>query len=337
MKTTYQDITDCIKDLIEVSDFIIIPGLGALVMQMEPAEISLSQNVIFPPRKKIIFNPVLKTSDGLLINALQQKMGIDYVLAETMVHQFTQSILLLLETKCRADIEDIGYFYKSSEGNILFESLIDLYDLSESFGLYPVHLIGTEADIQQNNFSENKRNRIISFNLDIKSIYKIAAVVIVVLFLLIYWKKSSHVNFYAGFSDMILGKRNASEVRIVHYTYPDFVGKYDALIKPTKDVKVELEETALVNSLNMHTIKSNIHRSGYEVVLGCFKIEQNARKLLKQLNSNGVKAELQWNELKKMYVVFIGNFDEKNKAFDYLVNLKNRLRIKDAWIREKEN
>lgn len=322
--SSYKEIIDCLKHLIETQDFIVIPDFGALVMQMESAEFSVAQNVLFPPRKKVLFNPLLKHNDGLLISELQKMLNIEFVLAQTMVHHFVQSLNVLLETKRRADIEGIGYFYKDLEGNILFESTLNPFYLSESLGLFPVQTIPVEIKTEHRFETNNiEKKKIIVFQP--KNLYKAASVLVIVGLLVLYFLTATP-EWKNNFADFV-GIKPARPIYLSKTSYPEINFDYSIHL-PTvnNNTNVSKENNALI---------SNKNQSLFSIIAGCFRVEQNARRLLNEFKNKRIKASIVWNAEKQLFVVSVGQFNDKNQASDYLNTLKQKSILKDAWIKEE--
>ncbi len=327
MEKHYKEIVDCLRELIEVHDFIIIPDFGALVMQLEPAELSVSQNVIFPPRKKILFNPLLKHSDGLLTSELQKKLGIEFVLAQSLVQRFVQTLYVLLDTKRRVDIEEIGYFYKDIEENVLFECTMDPFYLSESFGLssIQVSVIETKSVFQSNEIGNGDRREII--RLDVKNIYKAAVIIFIVFSLLIYWYIVP-VDIKTNLANVLGYSRTSDKIKISRTVYPLFQVKYDVI-----SIKKKPLNNSTTKPLDKVTEKK--HSAVFSIVVGCFKVEQNAQRLTSELNKKQIKASIRWNSEKQLFVVSIGIFQNKLEAVKRLNDLKVKGVLNDGWIKEE--
>jgi len=340
MKNSYKEIIECLKDLIETQDFVIIPEFGALVMRMEPAEFSIAQNVLFPPHKNITFNPLLKHNDGVLIAEVQKKLGIEYVLAQTMVQHFVQSLKVLLETKSRSDIEGIGYFYKDMEGNILFESQLNPFYLSESFGLSPICVIPISREKEEVFVSTEKPSaKVIRFQS--KNIYKAAVVLVIASLIFIYWWRNARdiKNSWAN----LFGVRSAKMSIYVNTTrYPVICKKYDRFefFKEDPIIKTKWSEntTSVENTIKSVDKKEvvNHFKSYFSVVVGCFKSESNAKRLSQQFAKKEIQASIKWNNEKQLYVVSIGQFTTKEAAVEELQRLKLKGILSDAWVKEEK-
>lgn len=321
MSTQYKEVIDCLKHLIDTQEFIVIPDFGALVMQMESAEFSFSQNVVFPPRKKVLFNPLLKHNDGLLISEVQKKLNIDFVLSQTLVHQFVQSIKVLLDTKRRVDVEDIGFFYKDIHDNILFESSLNAFYLSESFGLYPVPAVVIEKEPTAFQSKGKNEKRIVQF--DTRNLYRAAVVFLIAGLLFVYWWVSPF-DFKFDLAN-IASHPAKNKIQVSGFVYPVVKIRYNDFYFNKKSDKIVENSGKSGNNKN----------SVFSIVAGCFRVEENAKKLFNEFKSKGIEASVKWNAEKQLYVVSIGDFNDKLKASASLKDLKTKGILKDAWIKEQ--
>ena len=340
MKASYKEIIECLKDLIETQDFIIIPEFGALVMQMESAEFSIAQNVLFPPHKNITFNPLLKHNDGVLIAEIQKKLGIEYVLAQTMVQHFVQSLKVLLETKSRADIEGIGYFYRDIEGNVLFESQLNPFYLSESFGLSPISVIPISREKEEVFVSTEKASaKVIRFQH--RNIYKAAVVLVIATLLFVYWWRNAG-DIKNSWANLFGTRSTKMSIHVNPTRYPVIRKKYDRfeLLKEAPIVNTTSEEnnTSVENAIKSVDKKEvdNRIKGRFSVVVGCFKLEANAQRLFQQFAQKGIHASIKWNNEKQLYVVSIGQFTTKEAAVEELNRLKLKGILSDAWVKEEK-
>ncbi|GIV29402.1 MAG: cell division protein [Bacteroidia bacterium] len=333
MSTPYKGIEKCLLTLIETQDFIVIPNFGALVMQHEPAELSAAQNIIFPPRKKVLFNPLLKHNDGLLISELQKELGIEYTLAETLLSQFVNGLNVLLDTKRRADIEGIGFFYKDTYGNILFESTLNPFYLSESFGLFPISAAVYEKETILSPQTKESSKTIIRF--EPKNWYKAAVVLLIVSLFFVYWWISPF-DLKNSLSNMIGTKRHYTP-KITHTPYPVICIKYDVPHKNKPESEVRFNHTTEKKdvSASVDISKKEINVV-YSIIAGCFRVQENANKLLADYRKKGLAASIKWNAEKQMYVVSLGSFKTKEQSLEYLENLRKTGVVKDAWIKEEK-
>ena len=72
-------ISKYISELLFLHDCVIIPEFGGFVGNNKSAVLNEITGTIFPPSKEILFNPNLKSNDGLLINKISISEGISNI------------------------------------------------------------------------------------------------------------------------------------------------------------------------------------------------------------------------------------------------------------------
>ncbi|HBL75036.1 MAG: hypothetical protein A2W90_07425 [Bacteroidetes bacterium GWF2_42_66] len=127
------EIASYIKELLLLNDCVVIPDFGGFVSNYKPAQIK--HNRFMPPSKEIAFNPKLQKNDGLLINYISEKEGLEYFEAKLKVETFVDESLLKLENYERLTFEDVGQLYYDRMENLLFEPVANQNLLVDSFGL----------------------------------------------------------------------------------------------------------------------------------------------------------------------------------------------------------
>ncbi len=126
--------------------------------------------------------------------------------------------------------------------------------------------------------------------------------------------------------------------------FADFIG-----VKPTRPIylsKTSYPEINFDYSIHLSAVNTNVNKennvsmfnknqSVFSIIAGCFRVEQNARRLLDEFKNKGIKASIVWNAEKQLFVVSVGQFNDKNQASEYLNALKQKSILKDAWIKEE--
>ncbi|NCC99326.1 MAG: hypothetical protein EOL95_06430 [Bacteroidia bacterium] len=121
-----------IEDLLHKHDFVIIPGFGGFVATKECAyEIN---DVLYPPKKSIGFNPNLLYNDGLLAHKYVAAERITYDEANIKIAESVKQINDLLEDFKHLNFGIIGTFHKTETG-LAFEPSEENPFMSSSFGL----------------------------------------------------------------------------------------------------------------------------------------------------------------------------------------------------------
>lgn len=119
-----------------------LPGVGAFVLERQPALIDQIQAQIHPPGKQVKFNAHLQLDDGLLQQYLQDRYGLTATEAHTRIETFSADIRARLAAKQLIELPGIGRLYSNYEDNIQFLPDAGNYD-ADTYGLpilasYPV-------------------------------------------------------------------------------------------------------------------------------------------------------------------------------------------------------
>lgn len=134
-KTNFAFVVEIIQQLLIANNCVIVPGFGAFIGNYQPSVIQLSEHTIFPPSKLIVFNRILQTNDGVLINAVAQKNAVDYQIAEAMVNEFVFQCKKSLTINKSLIVKNIGRFVLDDEDNLQFQPFANQNYLIDSFGL----------------------------------------------------------------------------------------------------------------------------------------------------------------------------------------------------------
>ena len=319
------NIDPIIKELLVLHDCVIFPGLGGFVAQYASSSIS-DDNLIFkPPFKQILFNKNLTNNDGLLANSISKEWGISYEESVEKLSSLLFKINNEIKTNKQFSFEGIGVLYEVN-GILNFKQQSENL-LMESFGL---------RSINMNDFlSHSSEGKIISIKSksDVKQIIKnwsVAAAVIVLLFYSVWiplktnlFNRDSDFS-YSDLNPFTFSKRGPSQeiksnlVHKVPLSSENTVSK--SLIKTKKEIKKPISI-----SLNDKTKSFS-----YEVIIGSFEEEKNAKNLIKKLRKKSFKAR-QLPFFKQLFRVSAGKFSNKKNAVEYQKQIKKKLHI-SSWI-----
>ncbi|MDD4191615.1 MAG: SPOR domain-containing protein [Mangrovibacterium sp.] len=126
-----------IKELLLLNDCVIIPGFGGFVSSYQPAGWSASR--FTPPAKTVSFNKKLNFNDGLFINDVAEKEGINYFLAGRKVNLLVEEMNYRLTDGEEIGIPEIGTLHYDDHENLIFTPRITGNLNPDSFGLTPFH------------------------------------------------------------------------------------------------------------------------------------------------------------------------------------------------------
>jgi hypothetical protein len=150
-------ITRHIVSLLFDYECVVIPGFGGFITKEHRAEIHPVKHQFKPPYKEVVFNPQLRSNDGLLLNSIS--------LAEKISHQYAGHLLERFVLKCQRDLDngkrivipELGLLYYDKRKQIVFEPDQSQNFLSSSFGLAGF----VSPSIQREGFQEKLGNAFI--------------------------------------------------------------------------------------------------------------------------------------------------------------------------------
>lgn len=108
--------------LLDANDCVVVPGVGAFLVNDVPARIPSGDEQTFaPPSRQLVFNGALRTDDGLLTARLMQETGMGFEEARTALQTLVGQLQLTLSTDGAARLEGIGRLRQDMAGNVTFE------------------------------------------------------------------------------------------------------------------------------------------------------------------------------------------------------------------------
>jgi hypothetical protein len=134
-------IEQLLEDALMRRNYVVVPGVGAFMADHVPAEISLGGQKVYPPAKKVVFNPKLNANDVFLRNQLCKTSGLDVLIADEEVRIFAEGIRSKLKDGLMVSVGRLGYLYVNNEGEISFNNNSEINWNLESYGLPPVKCV----------------------------------------------------------------------------------------------------------------------------------------------------------------------------------------------------
>lgn len=122
-----------IKELLLLNDCVIIPGFGGFVSNYHPAGLQYSR--FTPPSKTVSFNKKLNFNDGLFMNYIADKEGINYFIASRKVHLLVEEMNYRLTDGEEIGIPEIGTLRYDDHENLIFTPKITGNLNADAFGL----------------------------------------------------------------------------------------------------------------------------------------------------------------------------------------------------------
>ena len=124
-----------IGDLLYDYECVVIPGLGGFIINDKPAKVNYSTHYLTPPFREVMFNPYLRSNDGLLLNYIAKEEEITYHDAKRKVDTFAMVCHRALDSGKQIRFEKIGTIRKNDNGKIIFKQDTSINYNPNSFGL----------------------------------------------------------------------------------------------------------------------------------------------------------------------------------------------------------
>lgn len=346
------------KELLLEEDFVVIPEFGGFVTSYRSAVIEPSKNILLPPSKLISFNAKLSKNDGLLAKSISEKLGVSYKDALDSIQVRVNFWKKELETKHYLEFEDLGSFILNKEGGLVFEQFNEANFLDSSFGLTNVHAIPVERvgftqKIERGLSNQQAKPR------SLKMLYgaTAAAVLMFGVFTASWQYKTGGLDNALGFfsfgksvpvtqeqPQVIAGQSisetsNEVEVKPESTTLDRLITQEEPMVadevtSEVLSVEVEVapvEEEVLVEDVVEEKVIEVHTALKYHVIAGCFGVENNATKMLKQLKKKGYDARLAGKSRSGLFRVAYGSYGTKVEALKALDEAKVS-HNQNAWL-----
>lgn len=244
-----------------LNDCVIIPEFGGFVTNYKPA--SIENNQFFPPAKEIAFNNKLISNDGLLVNYIADREGINYFEAKQKLENFVEETQLNLERNRNVYFDAIGYLHYDSRENLQFEPQLRQNLLVESYGLQNFSFEKLyQRQMPKPAFKVEYREPIPVIFQKRKLQKLVVAVPLLIVMALIPMKNNKE---YLSKSDL---------------------GLWEAITASAPVTAVQSQEQNVAEFIS-NTGTQATDQLRYFIIGGSFRSEENARKFVNQLNEQG--------------------------------------------------
>lgn len=139
-----EDLFLHIEYLLRHHDCVIVPGLGAFIINTIPAHADSETRQILPPSKEICFNPSVKNNDGMLANSYVRKYRMTFAEATGRITAAVAAIGTTLKEDKEVVIGRIGQLTLNDD-TITFTPSVFYRDSNENEGMLPAST-GQAAD-----------------------------------------------------------------------------------------------------------------------------------------------------------------------------------------------
>lgn len=334
-----------ISELLFANDCVIIPGLGGFVANTRSAFLNPAQHTFTPPSRRLAFNASLRTNDGLLVNYVSRREGIPYGDAFAAVKVWVEDTIGRLQTGEQVWVHQIGSLSFDNEQRIQFEPDLTTNYLTDAFGLVSIHSPAIRRDDQpakvrrlQPAHKSAKRQ-----GWRLLELIPAAAVLAILVF-----NPNVIKTLNTGLANVLPLKEIFSEPE-VHYSglskddQPAFEVKpaAPATVAETPAAEIPADPTP-IDSTRVETpavepeaVPMKAAGTGtFHVIGGCFRSEENARKLVEEAELLGYNAALIGMNEKGLHVVSLFSSSDMSDVQTQLTEIRTNFE-KGAWVMVK--
>jgi cell division septation protein DedD len=346
-----------ISELLKTNDCVIIPDLGGFIANFQSARYEGQGDQFAPPAKEIIFSGKLKKNDGLLVNYVSEHEGVGYLEARKIVSEFVSEYLFKLENGETVEFEQIGTLRFDQNEHLLFEAGNYQIVRTDAFGLDAFHFPELVSKYHQSvkpvfrdKAPEPQLNRRPVVN---REALKYLLIAIPVIALLYFLPVSKLLNFKhlenqqtpntasLTISDApasIKPEAKASEkedTQDVYMSEPKLIVETEKVVPSKINQENIVAEAKVSESGPIHevmpkssqpvkpiaqTVVNEPSKGRYHVVGGCFKIRENADKLVQELTKQGYHAQVS-NMGRSFFRVSVDTYQTRSEAEQTLKKL----------------
>ena len=295
-----ENLSQHIEKLLAQHDYVVVPELGGFVVQKQSAEIL--EDKILAPCATIGFNPLMLHGDGLLAIEISRSRKLSYRQAMEFVQQEVANLNSNLLSDELVQLGSIGYLKTDNSGNIRFTPDRRIEFLPQNFGLSDLYI----TEKSQRTIAKRRE---ITIPLPSRSIYKYAAVAMVVFGLFFVSERVSDV-------------RSPNTASLI----PALTAKQIEKPLEEKVISTETEPVQASVSTTQETEKN------FHVIVACLATKESAEAVCQNLIKKNHK-EAHILEPVRTYRVAIQSFADKDEAIRCMENLrKSNPDFEAAWV-----
>ena len=293
-----------------------VPGFGAFLTEIQPAQLVESTNTFYPPKKVISFNSHLKNNDGLLANHISQAEKIGYEIAVQNISKEVSLWKNALLNQQNIVLNAVGTLHLNSSGTLSFEASSQVNFNTASFGL----------------------NTFVSPIVQREVIEKMPEAVVSESIVMVPETTSSSRNSYLKYAAVFILALTAAG-SIGYKMYDTQVEEEIRLVQTEvqKDVQNKIQEATffIENPLPNVTLTVKEEKKAYHIVAGAFSSEANAKKQLNILKAKGFKGKILERNKYGLVPVLYGSYSTYAESQEALKEI-HRTDNREAWLLIKD-
>lgn len=324
-----------ISELLLNHDCVIIPGFGGLIVRFSGSSYDSEHKTLLPPSRKLLFNNQLVINDGLLLNYISRREKITYADASLRLMKWTQEIKNSVNAGNRAVMEGIGSFYLNHEKSLQFAPDNRINFMLSSYGLKPV-TVTAPARTKPKVITLNRKTD--NPNTDkVKEYVSIAAALaLLIASVLMFPTFEMNLASLAGFwnkQDYVQPAEPVNQIQFEGENHEEKITSPNATAaveEPEQVIPENAPEQIHIPAEESNTAETSVAsttaaKGEFHIIAGCFKIEENANKLVELLTAQGLKAAIIGKSKTGLTMVSAGGFVSASEANERLNDMKTLL------------
>jgi nucleoid DNA-binding protein len=277
------DITAFLRELLFGHDCVILPGFGGFLGNYTPARIDRESGSFYPPVKQISFNRNLNNNDGLLIGKISAASGVNYGDARTLVENFVADMRRKLDKGEKIVFDHIGTFVNNQEGNVLFEPDRSVNYHLDSYGLESFQCLPLEGyDVRKRILKHSGKDPVKQASMR-KLLWRAAVIIPLLAVVLAVPLKTDRIQT-SNLNPLVTAEFEHNKKALDEIIVEESP-KVEEVIQPLPE-DLPAETVAPVST------EPIIGTSGYFLITGSFKSEENAYQQVDLLKGDGFIAEV---------------------------------------------
>jgi hypothetical protein len=293
-----------------------VPGFGAFLTEIQPAQLIESTNTFYPPKKAISFNSHLKNNDGLLANHIAQAEKINYEIAVQNISKEVSLWKNALLNQQQIALNAVGTLHLNTSGRLTFEASSQVNFHTSSFGL----------------------NTFVSLTVKREIFEKIPEAIETEPIILVPETTSSSRNSYLKYAAVFILALTAAG-SIGYKIYDTKTDEEIRLVQTEvqKDVQNKIQEATffIENPLPNVTLTVKEEKKAYHIVAGAFSNEANAERKLGMLKAKGFKGKILERNKYGLVPVLYGSYSTYAESQEALKEI-HKTENQEAWLLIKD-
>jgi hypothetical protein len=303
-----------ISDLLYRYECVIVPNFGGFITNEISAKVNHYTHTFYAPSKQLTFNSHLQNNDGLLANYIASAQNISYVEAIEHIENQVNDWKLKLNSE-ELELNNIGSFKRSNNGNLIFEPTNTVNYLTSSFGL--------------SSYVSPAVKRI-----TLKEKVKQLETVAPILPSEANKRKTPVFLKYAAAAAILFALGSVGWNQYQQMEFKKLVANAE---KQQQQVEKTIQEATFVIENPLPAITLNVTKETYNfhIIAGAFREPENAEKKLQQLLNKGYNAKILGVNKWDLTQVSYESFNNRTEAINALNSIQ-KTESKDAWLLVKE-